>query len=257
MSIQNVPLDVAFSPCPNDTYLFFAWQKGEVGCPIRPHLHDIEQLNCWLFKGKYDVSKASFTTALRCKDSYNILPVGAAFGLEGIGPLLLGKSPLKKVAIPGKGTVAHLLFQYFIGEGVEKVFTTFDRILPMIEANEVDGGVVIHETRFQYKEKGHDLLVDLGQKWFEKTHLPLPLGVLVAKKHLPVEKITSFLLDSSRYTKQNFDEAFPYILEHAQEMDREVLTKHIQTYVNEESFELSDRGIAAMEAMEALTHKLP
>ena len=230
---------VGFSPCPNDTFIFYAWVKGLVGNQITPCLHDIQALN----ETSYPLCKYSVITAFHKEGE--ILPVGGALGF-GVGPLLVGKNPLKKVAIPGKGTVAHLLFDLFCDPSLEKVFTTYDQIIPMIQKGLVDGGVIIHETRFVYQTMNLELLFDLGGLWEQKTGLPLPLGALVLQPGYEPQEIIQSLRLSIDYAKSNFEEAFPYIQSLSQEKDRSIIEKHIALYVNEESYKLSDLGKKAI-----------
>jgi 1,4-dihydroxy-6-naphthoate synthase len=232
-------MKVGFSPCPNDTFIFYAWVHGIVGEPITPHLHDIQALN----ETTYPLSKYSVVTAFHKGGS--ILPVGAALGF-GVGPLVIGKHPLKKVAIPGKGTVAHLLFDLFLEEEIEKVFTTYDQIMPMIEKGEVDGGVIIHESRFIYQNYGFKLLYDLGDLWERKTALPLPLGALVLQEGYEPRPLIETLRSSIDYAKNHFDEAFSYIQHLSQEKERSIIQQHISLYVNEETYCLSDLGKRAI-----------
>lgn len=259
-------LSIAYSPCPNDTYLFYAWQKGIVGksTPIKPDLIDIQKLNTQVIKGVYDVAKCSAITALNCQDEYTILPVGAAMGY-GMGPLLVAKrdySPSEykdlKVAIPGEDTVANLLTKAFLPPFKEVKFCRYDQILDLVENDEVDCGVIIHETRFTYIEKGFQLLNDLGELWEARYKLPLPLGVLVAKTALgpvKIDEIVHIIRASIRFSYECPDKAMEYILKHSQEKDLDVVYDHIQLYVNEESMSLSDAGQKALETLQQLSRQ--
>jgi 1,4-dihydroxy-6-naphthoate synthase len=260
------PLSVAYSPCPNDTYLFYAWQKKIVGksIPIKPDLMDIQELNKHVLKGKYDLAKCSAITALECQDEYTILPVGAAMG-HGVGPLLVAKrdySPSElqnlKVAIPGKNTVANLLAIGLLPPFKETTYCRYEQVLDLIENDEVDCGVIIHETRFTYVEKGFQLVSDLGELWEARFNLPLPLGVLVAKTSLGQERIDEIIhiiRASIRFSYECPEKAMDYILEHSQEKDLDVVYEHIQTYVNEESMCVSQNGMKALEALRQLKEK--
>lgn len=239
---MSAPLSVAFSPCPNDTYIFYAWANGKVGRPIRPFLHDIQTLN----ESCYPLSKCSVASAFN--KGAPILPVGAALGF-GVGPLVVGRTPLKKVALPGKGTVAHLLFDLLVEGEYDKVFTTYEQILPLIAQGAVDGGVLIHESRFIYQTYSAELLCDLGKLWEEETSLPLPLGVLTLQPGNPSEESVHTLRASIDYARSHFEEAFPYIQALSQEKERSIIEKHIALYVNEETYQLSKEGKEALSVL--------
>lgn len=239
-------MKIGFSPCPNDTYIFYGWVHGKVGkIGCTPHLHDIQTLN----ETYFPLSKVSMSTAFNRGRDYAILPVGAALGMA-CGPLVIGKAPLKKVAIPGMGTVAHLLFDLLVKEKCEKVFTTYDQIFSLIESGQVDGGVIIHESRFLFEKRGHELLYDLGALWENSHGVPLPLGALIInRKETRSEELIDILRQSIVYAKEHFSEAFPYIQKWSQEKDREIIEQHIALYVNEETYRLTSQGRKGIETL--------
>lgn len=217
-------------------------------------LLDIEELNVALRRGQFDVQKVSAITALQCLEDYEILPVGGAIGF-GIGPVIAAKKELslndlsgKKVAFPGAGTTAHFLFQLFGPIDVIPVFTRFDKIIPMIQKGEVDAGVLIHEGRFIVEQENLRTIADLGSLWEEREGLALPLGVVVARRSLPnKEAIIEAIQNSLQFARNNLEKVYPYILEHAQNKDPDVIRRHISSFVNAESGGLSESGQLALQ----------
>lgn len=255
MTTESIP--VAFSPCPNDTFIFHAWTCGKLdGSPImQPILADIQQLNEWLHEGRYPVTKASVASIRQVLDDYIILPVGAAIGF-GCGPIIISKEPFsleeissKKVALPGKDTTAHLLFEHLCKKPTEKIFCTYDQIIEKIVNDEADCGVIIHETRFTYQKFGLTSIADLGDLWEKKTSLPIPLGVTLAKRSLGNEKlqeITHTIQRSIEYAKSHAEAAKDYISSLSQEKNNDVNQKHIDLYVSEETYQLSPKGMRSI-----------
>ncbi len=237
---------LAFSPCPNDTYIFGAWANHLVAPDLKMNVEllDIEELNIALRRGQFDVQKVSAITALQCLEEYEILPVGGAIAY-GVGPVVVTKKGKnvslnelsgKKVAFPGAGTTAHFLFQLFGPVDIQPVFTRFDKIISMVQKGEVDAGVLIHEGRFIVEKENLCTVADLGALWEEREGLPLPLGVVVAKRSL-VEKpaVVEAIHHSLQFASTHLEQVYPYILEHAQNKDPDVIGKHISSFVNEES----------------------
>lgn len=245
-------MDVAISPCPNDTFLFAPWihQYIKSRITIQTTFADIATLNEMAMQKKYPLIKVSIAAFRKIK-GYRLLPVGMALGY-GVGPKLISREPLqnlsgKKVAIPGKDTTAELLFDHFF-PNVEKHFCTYDQVLSLLKKGEVDAGVIIHETRFTYMNGGFFELVDLGELWEKKYNLPLPLGGLILRDDYSkqADEITSILQESYRYAKKNPSKLEDYILQYAQEKDRHVVKKHIDLYVTEETYALSEKGLKAV-----------
>ena len=195
MSEDNLPrLTVAYSPCPNDTFMFCDVATGRLRLPgreIEVHLHDVETLNRLAVEGgRYDITKLSFHAWLLVGEQYELLNVGAALGF-GCGPVVVAANGTVpddlagcRVAVPGELTTAHLLFRLWGRDAGKKVFSPYDQIIDMVAAGQVDAGVIIHEGRFTYEQAGLRLLVDLGQWWQQLTGLPIPLGCIVARKSL-------------------------------------------------------------------------
>ena len=261
-------LSVAFSPCPNDTFVFYGLAAGRVELPldrfggsldIETRLHDVETLNRLAFDGVYDVTKLSFHAWLRLRDSYELLRVGAALG-RGCGPLVVVRAPIGaarlppgRIAVPGEHSTAHLLLRLWAPDVRDVIFAPYDRIMGMVANGEVEAGVIIHEGRFVYRQRGLACLVDLGDWWESQTGLPIPLGCLAARKTLGAERIAGceeMIEKSLRLALKNPSAPQAYIKQHAQELDDEVIRKHLETYVNEFTLDLGATGRAAVEALE-------
>jgi len=253
-------LPIAFSPCPNDTFLFHSWVEGEVGqtFPVQPVLADIQHLNEWALDGRYPLVKVSIRTAAHVLDDYLVLPVGSALG-HGCGPKIIANKPLSindladcRIAIPGKDTTAHLLLQLLLPEIRNTHFCTYEQVSRLLRDGVVDAGVIIHETRFTFSRDGFTEVADLGELWEQQHGLPLPLGGVVAKRSLGQETLN----DITRAMQASLDQALSdpqaaqkYILEHSIEKDPEVVKSHIELYVNEETRHLSSQGRAAIETL--------
>ncbi len=266
-----MPLPIAFSPCPNDTFLFHAWATGLVGkeMPIIPTLADVQHLNEGALKGIYPISKVSIYTAGLIRDYYVLLPTGCALG-HSCGPKIIAKKPFtlsqmgsKRIAIPGIDTTAHLLFNVLIEPAAEKIFCRYDEVTELVRSGIVDCGLIIHETRFTFERDGFVEIADLGAIWEQRYALPLPLGGIVAKRSLGQETLTSlntYLQASLRYARQHPHASMSYILEHSMEKDPQVVQQHIDLYVNDETANLSAKGQAAIDTLFRLgqeRHLLP
>lgn len=246
---------LAFSPCPNDTFIFDALINKKIdteGFEFDVLLEDVQTLNQLALQNKIDISKISYGVLPLLTDNYYLLNSGGALG-KGVGPLLIAKSKLqienlanKKIAIPGENTTAHMLFTLAFPNAKNKVFKIFNEIEDAVLSGEVDAGVIIHENRFTYQNKGLIKLTDLGDYWETQTQLPIPLGGIVAKKNLhtsTIRKIDSLIRASVEYSfKNNYEILSNYVKTHAQEMSEEVMRKHIDLYVNNFSVELGEAG---------------
>ncbi|MFT5726260.1 MAG: 1,4-dihydroxy-6-naphthoate synthase [Desulforhopalus sp.] len=258
--IVNNTLSLGFSPCPNDTFIFYGLVHGKVGSDdlmfAEPLLEDVEQLNRWAVAGSLDVTKLSYHALAHVLEEYCLLRTGGALG-RGCGPLLVtrdvgrkGLSELKRIAIPGKLTTAALLLQMFLPCSCELIEMRFDSIMAAVKSGEVDGGVIIHESRFTYEEEGLFCLQDLGEWWEETTGMPIPLGGIAAKRSLGYEKLKAIekaIADSVEFAFRHPGDCLPYIQKHSQELEKDVVESHIGLYVNEFSKDLGDEGKAAVE----------
>ena len=250
-----IPLSLGFSPCPNDTYIFHALVHGRVhlvqSSIASVQLEDVETLNEWALHQRLDITKLSFHAFAHVRDHYTLLQSGAALG-RGCGPLLIsgsGNKPARlddwTVAVPGKYTTAALLLCLYQPAYRHLVVMRFDQILGALAAGEVNAGVIIHESRFTYRNFGLHCLQDLGEWWEQTTGLPIPLGCIAAKKSLPEEVREEFdhaIAASISWADAHPREGWEYIRAHAQEMDAQVMRSHIGLYVNDFSKGLGDEG---------------
>ena len=260
-------LTFGYSPCPNDTFMFNALANGKVGVDgyrLKPELHDVETLNTMAMDAVLDVTKLSFYAWMAVKDSYLLLNSGAAMGF-GCGPVLIAKGPLNqadirhsRVVLPGQWTTAHLLFRLWAPDTRQRVFVSYDRIFDMLTSDQADCGVIIHECRFTFEEAGFSTIVDLGAWWENKTGLPIPLGAIAVRKRLGqplITKIDAAVNQSIRQAMRQPEAALPYIRQHAQEMDATVLQKHIRSFVNDFSLDLSQKGRQAIDVLERMAQQ--
>jgi len=251
-------LTLGFSPCPNDTFMFYPLVHGLVdtgGFACRERLEDVETLNQLALKGELDVSKVSYHALGHIRDRYALLRSGSALG-RGCGPLLVATTPInpanlrgKTIAIPGRYTTARLLLQLFDRTLEHFIVMPFNEIMDAVLSGNVDAGLIIHESRFTYHGFGLHKLLDLGEWWEGETGLPIPLGGIVARRSLGAETIGAVeraLRNGVEYARSHPDEAARYIGEHAQEMNAEVCAAHIELYVNDFSADLGDEGIEAI-----------
>lgn len=260
-------MKIAFSPCPNDTFIFHAWVHGLI--PGAPKLDvtyaDIDVTNGLAASSKGpDVVKISYAALPWVLSEYALLPCGGALG-RGCGPLVLtsnpaaaGKGPAvlsgQRVAVPSERSTAYLLFRLWVAQNVpggvgEIVVMPFNEIMPAVRDGQIDAGLVIHEARFTYPLYELKLLADLGNWWESETNLPIPLGAIVARRSMDLEAIAGWIRKSVRYAWENPKASQQYVLEHAQELSIEVANAHINLYVNEFSENLGDKGYEAIEAL--------
>lgn len=260
-------LSLAYSPCPNDTYIFHALSTRSVkieGCSINTFFHDVETLNQLALKETYDVTKLSFHAMLYVKDKYSLLNSGAALSY-GNGPLLIGKRNFKRdelknctVAVPGKFTTAHMLLQLFFPEIKNKIFTTYDNIFDCMANGTCELGLIIHESRFVYQMHGFHKIADLGQFWEDETKLPIPLGCIAVKNTFDaalISNINCAIQKSIEASNANPAAARQFIKEHSIEKDDSVLNKHISAFVNNFSMDMGQTGRKAYETLERLAAK--
>ncbi|HEX4017392.1 MAG TPA: 1,4-dihydroxy-6-naphthoate synthase [Frankiaceae bacterium] len=253
------PLEVAFSPCPNDTFAFHAWVAGLVSDapPAEVSFADIDVLNGWAAAGRGDVIKVSYAALPALLADYALLPSGGALG-RGCGPLVVtaGRDSLAgaTVAIPGRQTTAYLLFRLWAQEqGVASIeVLPFDKIMPAVAEGSVDAGLIIHESRFTYPSYGLQAIVDLGDWWEGDTGLPIPLGAILARRTFRAERISRL----SRVIRESVEAAWAdpaasraYVLAHSQEMAPDVVDQHIALYVNSFTADLGDEGYAAISGL--------
>ncbi|MEC4020866.1 1,4-dihydroxy-6-naphthoate synthase [Streptomyces sp. H27-D2] len=258
-------LKIAYSPCPNDTFVFHAWAHDTVpgAPPIDVTFADIDVTNGMAERGEFDVLKVSYAVLPWVLEEYALLPCGGALG-RGCGPLVLTRGEGsaadlagKTIAVPSERSTAYLLFRLWAateipgGVGEVKVLP-FDEIMPAVRDGEVDAGLVIHEARFTFQNYGLHCLADMGEHWESTTGLPIPLGAIIAKRSLGAERLRE-LSDAIRTSvRMAWDDpaaSRPYVLAHAQEMNPAVADQHIGLYVNEFTADLGEDGYAAVRGL--------
>ena len=245
--------DLGFSPCPNDTFIMDALVHNRIQSEFEfiPAIHDVDVLNNLARNGELSITKLSFGAYPFVSDKYQILAAGSALG-RGCGPLLISKNAIDSknlsnltVAIPGETTTANLLLSILYPEIKQKKLFLFSEIENAVLSGEVDLGLIIHENRFTYAQKGLLKFADLGERWEVETGLPIPLGCIAIKRTISEgvkAKISKLLTQSVEYAFQNPNESKPYIHQYAQEMDESVQQQHINLYVNNFSINLGEEG---------------
>lgn len=251
-------LRIGYSPCPNDTFIFAHLGKVFPHMELEPVLADVETLNQWAMEGRLEVTKLSISAFGVVRSSYSLLHSGSALG-RGCGPILVsrpGRDPRELegalVASPGRWTTAALLLGLYLGGPPRFLHMEFSQVMDSVAKGEADFGLLIHEGRFTFQDRGLEIMLDLGQWWEEKTGRPIALGGMAIKRALgeqvamEVDRAIKASLEHSRRAEQGTME---YVLAHAQEMAPEVVEKHIQLYVNEFTWELGWEGLGAIEEL--------
>jgi 1,4-dihydroxy-6-naphthoate synthase len=253
-------LTFGYSPCPNDTFAFHALAFGLVDAPfrVRPVLLDIEELNRRAHEGALDLTKLSVGAFAGIGDRYRLLRSGAALG-EGVGPLVVAREPMPlaraaagRLAIPGRETTAFRLLGLAAPALRDVVEMRYDRILRAVEEGEVDAGLIIHESRFTYRDHGLEKVADLGDWWQGETGLPVPLAGICARADLDDATVAAAeraIRDSVQHAFDHPEASRDYVQAHAQEMAPEVQRQHIALYVNRYSLDVGDAGLRAIERL--------
>ena len=260
-------IQIGFSPCPNDTFIFDALVNNKINTgnlSFAPVLEDVQTLNQWAIEGKLAVTKLSYGVLPLVKHQYNLLNSGSALG-RGVGPLLITNAALQSskveeclIAIPGKNTTANLLFSLAYPDAKNKIFLRYDDIENFV----LEGkglGVIIHENRFTYAEKGLIKIIDLGDYWEGETGNPIPLGGIVIKKTIPLqiqEQIDFLIKHSIEFAFSNYPVLTDYVRTHAQEMSEDVMRSHIDLYVNKYSLDLGEEGKAVVKKLMGVYEEL-
>ncbi|HEX8517348.1 MAG TPA: 1,4-dihydroxy-6-naphthoate synthase [Bacteroidia bacterium] len=258
-SAPNTQLSIGFSPCPNDCFIFDAMIHGKIdteGLQFNVLMEDVETLNQKALNNELDITKLSYHAFAYLVKSYQLLNAGSALG-NNCGPLLISKSDLKvsdltRIAIPGKYTTANFLLSLAFPGAKNKIEMVFSDIEEAVLNGDVDAGLIIHENRFTYKDKGLVKLADLGEYWEAMAQAPIPLGGIVVKRELPEElklKIDRVLKRSVEYAFADPGASRDFVKAHAQEMNEEVMYKHIALYVNNYSIDLGGEGRRAVKLL--------
>ena len=251
-------LTLGFSPCPNDTFIFDAMVHGRIdteGLEFDYFLTDVEELNRKALSADVDVTKISYNAFAYVAQNYLILDAGSALGHRN-GPLLISKNrigiselPGLKIAIPGKYTTANLLFSIAWPEVVNKTEYLFSDIEDALLKDEVDAGLIIHETRFTYFRRGLHKLADMGEYWETLTGLPIPLGAIVIKRSIPDDialKVNRVVRRSLEYAYKDSFASYDFVSDNAREMDSTIMNNHIKLFVNEYTLNLGKKGREAI-----------
>lgn len=254
-------LTLGFSPCPNDTFIFDAMVNGLIdtkGLSFEYVLEDVETLNQWATAGKLDITKLSYGSYLNLSESYALLHSGSALG-KGVGPLLVSKAPIAfediaqhSIAIPGAKTTANLLLSMAAPTAQNKTEIIFSDIEEGVLNGRFDIGLLIHESRFTYAQKGLHKIIDLGDWWENTMKAAIPLGGIVMKRNFDpaiIALVDALIKESVLYAWQHYPKLSEFVQCHAQEMDESVMRQHIQLYVNEYTTELGEVGMHSIKTL--------
>jgi 1,4-dihydroxy-6-naphthoate synthase len=264
----NKRLTLAYSPCPNDTYIFAAWTNGllENAPPVRVHLEDVENLNNSARNCDYSLTKVSYGAIPLLMQNYRILRAGGALG-RGCGPLLIARPDGNRtladfagslIAIPGEMTTAFMLLRLALGMRPQTVQMRFDKIVDAVASGAVDAGLIIHESRFTYSDAGLVQVTDLGEWWEKETGMPIPLGAILVRNDLndaEAALANDAIRRSLQHARTKESDIMKYVREHATEMSEQVMRKHIGLYVNEFSDDVGEEGMAAVNELFRRAHK--
>ena len=249
---------LGFSPCPNDTFIFDALVNKKINTgqfEFDVVLEDIQTLNGWSTVGRLDITKLSFPAFFNNQQQYDMLDSGGALG-QGVGPLLIAKTMVSvpdiqhcNIAIPGENTTANFLLDFAFPQAKNKTSLPFSEIEDAVAMGKFDLGVIIHENRFTYHQKGLIKICDLGEVWEQRLHIPIPLACIAVKKTIPPEvqhQLSSMIRKSVEYAFSNYPEITAYTRQYAQAMDEKVMRQHIELYVNKYSIDLGEDGKKAI-----------
>ncbi len=254
-------LSLGFSPCPNDTFIFDALVNRKIDTghfEFDVQLEDVQTLNRWAMEKKLDISKVSYGVWPRLQKDYTLLDSGGALG-RGVGPLLISKNNILlkdinqlTIAIPGEQTTANLLFTMAFPQAKKKKFMIFNQIESAVLEGVVDCGVIIHENRFTYMQKGLVKQIDLGEYWEQKTKSPIPLGGIVMRNTFTDKEraeVDRLIRDSVAFAEAYYPDLPDYVTKNSQEMQESVMRQHIDLYVNQFSLSLGDEGRRAVDVL--------
>lgn len=254
-------LSLGFSPCPNDTFIFDALVNQKIdtgGLEFDTRLADVETLNQWSFEDKLDITKLSFPAFFQNTDKYRLLHAGSALG-KGAGPLLISKQDFelkeitgRHIAIPGMNTTANLLLHFAYPDATRKTAMLFSEIEDAVLSGKTELGLIIHENRFTYQEKGLKKISDLGAIWETKMNVPVPLGGIAIRRSVSPDlalQVQSLIRQSIDYAQNKYPVITDYVKQHAREMNEDVMKQHIELYVNEFSADLGPVGQKAIETL--------
>jgi 1,4-dihydroxy-6-naphthoate synthase len=262
-------LTLGFSPCPNDTFIFDALVNKKIDTDeleFEEILEDVEILNQWAYEERLDITKLSFPSFFSNADKYVLMNSGAALG-KGVGPILISKKENvtddevinSLIALPGENTTANLLFSFAYPDARNKTFMRFHIIEDAVLSEQAALGVIIHENRFTYQQRGLNKVKDLGEYWEEKINMPIPLGGIAIKKSVDeqiISKVDALIRKSIEYAFSNYPLIPGFVKIHSQEMSEEVMRQHIELYVNNYSIDLGEEGKKAIRTLFDIYYKL-
>lgn len=240
---------LAYSPCPNDTFLFYHFVHSPKN-QIREILLDVEELNTRAFQSEFDITKLSFSAFFQVLENYALLRSGGALG-SGVGPILVKRKGVQKkpdgnkIAIPGIHTTANLLTHIYLKGEFQPIAFRYDLIIPELLKGNLDFGVIIHEERFTYESFGLEKVMDLGEFWESTTKTLIPLGAIAVKRSLGAEfarQTNEKIVKSLEYSYKNREEVYPYIQSYSQNKDTKIIDAHINLYVNEYTKDIGELG---------------
>ncbi len=265
--MQKTKISLGFSPCPNDCFMFDALINGKINTKhltFEPVIEDVETLNRMAFQGKLDVTKLSYHAFAYLTETYQLLTSGSALGFN-CGPLLIAKPETAarikknlteisslKVAIPGKYTTANFLLSLAYPHLIQKRELIFSEIENAVIFGKTDLGLIIHENRFTYQQKGLVKITDLGEWWESYSQSAIPLGGIVVQRSISLEDrllVNNLVRQSTEYAFANRADVMPFVKQHAQEMDEKVMQQHIDLYVNKYSIDLGETGKNAVKIL--------
>ena len=263
-------LTLGFSPCPNDTFIFDALVNNKIdrgGLEFDVILEDVETLNQWALQGKLDITKLSFPAFFRSTHHYILLNAGSALG-KGVGPLLITKKNIQystedvensTIAIPGENTTANLFLSFAYPQAKKKTPMIFSAIEDAVLQGKTDLGVIIHENRFTYQQKGLHKVADLGEYWEQEMKAPIPLGAIAIQRNIETavsEKVNRLIRQSLEYAYAYYPVITDFVRQNSQEMSEDVMRQHIELYVNNYSLDLGAEGRNAIETLYGVFKKM-
>ena len=256
-SLKDLNVTFGHSPDADDAFMFYGLAKNKIPTTFKVNhlMDDIESLNKRATSGKLEVTAISAAHYPKVSNNYQIMSCGSSVG-RNYGPLLVSEKKINeknlsglKIAIPGKFTTSYLLFQIFINQNIEPVFMHFDEVINSIKSGSTDAGILLHEGQVTFQEYGLNKILDLGERWFEKTSLPIPLGLdLVHKKFSPEHRkeITTAFYKSIKYAIENEDKALDYALSFGRGIEKNKGRKFVRMYVNNDTLNMGQEGLNAL-----------
>ena len=246
------------SPDSDDAFMYYGIASGNVkldGYKISHLMEDIESLNLRSEKGELDVTAISVAHYPNVSNHYQIMSCGSSVG-RNYGPVLVSKNYKslkelkgKKIGIPGKFTTSYMLFQIFAGQDLEVEFMHFEKIMDSIDRGEVDAGVLLHEGQILFEKDGFNKILDLGEEWFDKTNLPIPLGVDLVNRKFNAntrKDLTTVFYNSVNYAILNENEALTYAMQYGRNLSFEEARKFVRMYVNQDTLDMGEEGLSAI-----------